>query len=278
MVSKKLVSFFGIGVVCAVCVGGAAVGETSRVVDVDVGCQRIGGVECPTVAAVVHGRMATTTRKEEDRRTFGDDFNLEFTTAEAEGEEGESQEEENLVPPLPPSSKRRRWGLSFALVSLIGLGCLLWTYRHSLPTHRLPHINYSLPFTLPHLSLSMPTISSSSFTLRKPTFGGPSPDKQTSPRFRPDSSSLLRWAEEEDPSSTSRTSHTHSSSWRSKLPRIPRVGRYNRGSGPTSTGRSGLFQLGDLEDEGEYEEVGLLPSPSPYLNTRSERMMSYGTV
>jgi len=170
-------------------------------------------------------------------------------------EGGGGSEEDSLAPNLPPSSRRRRWGLSLGLVALVSIGCLLWAYRKSLPTHRLPSI--------PRLSVNMPTISSSTFSLSKPQ----------SSSFRPAPGSLLHWSEEEDPSNPVPTS-----SWRDKFPRISRsTTKYGRSRGSTRWG--GLFRGQPQEGEGDYEEVGLLPSPTPYpLSARSAGTTTYGTV
>jgi len=293
-------------VLCVGSVGAASVmegGESlKRTADgAGVGCQRtdVGGVECASRDAVANaGESSLRAFNDDDSSTSISSKGMAELRFSATEEGGEEAQEDNLVPPLPPSARRRRWGFGFGLVALLGLGCLLWIYRHSLPVHRLPSLPHiSLPSwisdRLPQTSLSMPgmpTLSSSSFTLKKPSlFSGPSAsDKsprtnRSSKSFRPDSMSLLRWSEEADPSFTP-SSSAQRSSWRSKLPSISgiRSSRYTRPTSATQSRMGGLF-LGELEEDGEYEEVGLLPSPRNYgsylvAGAGASATRSYGSV
>ena len=124
--------------------------------------------------------------------------------------------------------------------------CLGYTLRSYIP--HIPLSLSNLHLRLPHItSQSLPSLS----TFKKPTLGARTRSRRPK-RYRPAPSSLLRWALEADPSAKGPSSSTTSAS--GNVPRSP--------------------FLGDLEEEGDYEEVGLLPTPSPY---QSERR-SYGAV
>jgi len=272
--------------------------------DIEVGCRlpptrrrltvaRLGtntarGVQ-PTATTLLAGKLrgtwtATTPATPSPYNTMTVGITATQTVTQGQGQGTEQSPEDNLAPNLPLSSKRRRWGLSFALVALIGLGCLLWVYRHSLPnpmdylpiSFSLPHLSLpsGLRGHLPHLSLSLPTISSASFTLpgKSTSRYNARRSRQARSSFRPEASSLLRWTEEEDPSLPNPTSSRAASSWRSKFPSLS-----TSKSGRSSRRPSGGNILWDFEDEGsDYEEVGLLPSPNSSKVVGSSR--SYGTV
>jgi len=200
-------------------------------------------------------------------------------------EEADDSKEDSLAPNLPPSHKKRNWTLAIALITLFTLVTLLWVYRSSLPRpallHRihLPHLPIHLPSSIKSFSVPIPTITSSTFSFSKNKNWD-----RGSPQFRPDTGSLLRWTEEEDPAFT----HPHPSpSWRSKLPLLSSSkAKVNRAGGAR-----GVFSLGDLDEEDSggmngrgYEEVGLLPSPRRFGssvgggNAGSAGGLNYGSV